>query len=132
MTCYSTARSWGERRWPGCGAFQSRPAPTTSTPLWRGSIMSGGSSCSRLWRTAIHESRFRQFVREGAVAPAFLLRAYGLRRRRATLIAQMIDLESRLADAAVEMFDKLVGAMFTRAKRRKDGNTRRRRRTSAA
>ncbi|TSD86107.1 Tn3 family transposase [Mycobacterium sp. KBS0706] len=69
---------------------------------------------------AIHESRFRQFVREGAVAPAFLLSAYGLRRRRATLVAQMIDLESRLADAAVEMFDKLVGAMFTRAKRRKE------------
>jgi TnpA family transposase len=69
---------------------------------------------------SIHESRFQQFVREGAVAPAFLLSAYGLRRRRATLIAQMIDLESRLGDAAVEMFDKLVGAMFTRAKRRKE------------
>ena len=32
----------------------------------------------------------------------------------------MIDLESRLADAAVEMFDKLVASMFTRAKRRKE------------
>ena len=32
---------------------------------------------------AIHENRFRQFVREGAVAPAFLLSDYGPRRRRA-------------------------------------------------
>nr|WP_172687275.1 Tn3 family transposase [Ancylobacter novellus] len=69
---------------------------------------------------AIHENRFRQFVREGAVAPAFLLSDYGPRRRRATLVAQMIDLESQLADAAVEMFNKLVGSMFTRANRRKE------------
>lgn len=69
---------------------------------------------------AIHENRFRQFVREGAVAPASLLSAYGPRRRRATLVAQMIDLDATLSDAAVEMFDKLVGTMFTRAKRRKE------------
>lgn len=32
----------------------------------------------------------------------------------------MIDLEGRLADAAVEMFDKQIASMFTRAKRRKE------------
>ncbi|SDG57985.1 Tn3 family transposase [Thalassobaculum litoreum] len=69
---------------------------------------------------AIHKSRFRQFVREGAVAPASLLSAYGARRRRATLVAQMIDLETHLSDAAIEMYDKLVGMMFTRAKRLKE------------
>jgi len=36
---------------------------------------------------SIHERRFRQLVREGAVAPAFLLSDYSLRRRRATLAA---------------------------------------------
>jgi hypothetical protein len=71
-------------------------------------------------RDAIHENRFRQFAREGAVAPAFLLTEYSARRRRATLIAQMIERESTLSDAAVEMFDKLVGSMFTRAKKRKE------------
>jgi hypothetical protein len=68
----------------------------------------------------IHEHRFRQLVREGAVAPAFLLSDYSLRRRRATLTAQVIDLETRLSDTAVEMFDKLIGSLFTKANKRKE------------
>jgi len=59
---------------------------------------------------SIHEHRFR--VREGAVAPSFLLSDYSLRRRRATLTAQVIDLETRLADTAVAMFDKLIGSLL--------------------
>ena len=64
----------------------------------------------------IHERRFRQLVREGAVAPAFLLSDYSLRRRRATLAAAMVDLEARLADAAIEMFGKQTGLLFARAR----------------
>lgn len=66
---------------------------------------------------SVHEHRFRQFVREGAVAPAFLLSDYSAGRRRATLVASLVELETRLSDAAVEMFDKLVGSLFTRARR---------------
>lgn len=66
---------------------------------------------------AVHEHRFRQFAREGAAAPAFLLSDYSLGRRRATLVASLVDLEMRLSDAAVEMFDKLVGSLFSRARR---------------
>ena len=69
---------------------------------------------------SIHEHRFRQLVREGAVAPSFLLSDYSLRRRRATLTAQVIDLETRLADTAVEMFDKLIGSLFTKANKRRE------------
>ncbi|EDP62690.1 transposase Tn3 [alpha proteobacterium BAL199] len=65
----------------------------------------------------VHEYRFRQFVREGSVAPAFLLSDYAQNRRRATLAAVMLDLETRIADAAISMFDKLVGSLFTRARR---------------
>jgi hypothetical protein len=68
----------------------------------------------------VHERRFQQFVREGAVAPAFLLDEYGVRRRRATLVAQIIELETKLADAAIAMFDRLVGSLFTRARRRQE------------
>jgi hypothetical protein len=68
----------------------------------------------------VHERRFQQFVREGAVAPAFLLDEYGVRRRRATLVAQIIELEAKLADAAIAMFDRLVGGLFTRARRRQE------------
>ncbi|MBP8062250.1 MAG: Tn3 family transposase [Brevundimonas sp.] len=64
----------------------------------------------------VHERRFRQLVREGAVAPAFLLSDYSVRRRRATLAAQLIDLEARLSDAAVQMFDKQVGELFAKAR----------------
>jgi TnpA family transposase len=66
---------------------------------------------------AVHEHRFRQFVREGIAAPAFLLSDYAASRRQATLVANLIDAETRLSDAAVEIFDKLVGSLFTRAKR---------------
>ena len=64
----------------------------------------------------VHERRFRKLVREGAVAPAFLLSDYSGRRRRATLAAQVIDLEARLSDAAVQMFDKQVGELFASAR----------------
>ena len=66
---------------------------------------------------AIPEFRFAQFVREGGAAPAFLLSDYSVNRRRATLTAAVIDLEARLADAAIQMFDRLIGGMFTRARR---------------
>lgn len=61
--------------------------------------------------------RFGQFVREGAVVPPFLLADYTANRRRATLAAAIIDLEARLADAAIVMFERLIGGIFTRAKR---------------
>lgn len=66
---------------------------------------------------AIPEFRFAQFVREGGVAPAFLLSDYSVNRRRATLSAAVIDLESKLADGAIQMFDRLIGGLFTRARR---------------
>ena len=66
---------------------------------------------------AIPEFRFAQFVREGGVAPAFLLSDYSVNRRRATLTAATIDLETKLADASIQMFDRLIGGMFTRARR---------------
>lgn len=66
----------------------------------------------------VHAHRFRQLVREGAVAPAFLLSDYSERRRRATITAQLIDLERHLADAAITMFNKQTGLLFARAKAR--------------
>ena len=68
----------------------------------------------------IHERRFDQYAREGAVAPAFLLSGYSVGRRRATIVAQLIDLERRLNDAAVDMFDKMVGSLFAKGRRGRD------------
>ena len=64
----------------------------------------------------IHERRYRQLLREAAVAPAFLLSDYSLRRRRATLAVAVIDLGARLSDAAIEMFGKQTGLLFAKAR----------------
>lgn len=77
----------------------------------------------------VHEHRFEQLVREGQVAPAFLLSDYSLRRRRATLAAAMLDMEARLADAAIEMFDKQTGLLFAKAKAARTAAMMRRRAT---
>jgi TnpA family transposase len=65
----------------------------------------------------IHERRFRQLVREGAVAPAYMIDRFSRLRRRATLAAQVLELQVRLTDAAVDLFDKLVGSLFAKGKR---------------
>src|SRR3546814_1562675 len=64
----------------------------------------------------IHADRFRQYVREGRASPAYMIERYIPSRRRATLVAFLLDLEERLTDNALEMADKLIGSIFTRAK----------------
>nr|WP_306286604.1 DUF4158 domain-containing protein [Sphingomonas sp. Ant20] len=66
----------------------------------------------------IHADRFRQYVREGRASPAYMIERYIPSRRRATLVAFLLDLEERLTDNALEMADKLIGSIFTRAKKR--------------
>jgi TnpA family transposase len=66
----------------------------------------------------IHPERWTQIVREGDVTPAWLVADFGARRRRATLVAQAIMLEQTLTDAAVTMFNKLIGRLFARASTR--------------
>lgn len=64
----------------------------------------------------VHPARRHQFVREGRLSPAYLIARYTVPRRRAILVALLVDLEARLIDAALDMADKLIGAMFRRAK----------------
>jgi TnpA family transposase len=66
----------------------------------------------------IHPERWTQIVREGDVTPAWLVADFGVRRRRATLVAQAITLEQTLTDAAVTMFNKLIGRLFAQANTR--------------
>ncbi len=73
-------------------------------------------------QAGIHPERWTQIVREGDVTPAWLVADFGARRRGATLVAQTITLEQTLTDAAVTMFNKLIGRLFARA------NTRRKKR----
>ena len=64
----------------------------------------------------IHPDRYHQLVREGRTSPAYMIERYTQPRRRATLVSHLIDLEERLTDAVIEMADKLIGGVFSRAK----------------
>ncbi|HEY0933173.1 MAG TPA: DUF4158 domain-containing protein, partial [Trebonia sp.] len=64
----------------------------------------------------IHGDRLSQLVREGHASDAHQLGRYATHRRRAILAATVLDLESRLTDAALEMADKLIGGMFAKAR----------------
>ena len=65
----------------------------------------------------IHESRFRQLIREGRISDAHQIARYAALRRRAILVASVIDLEAGLTDAALDMADKLIGGLFARARK---------------
>jgi TnpA family transposase len=64
----------------------------------------------------IHEERLRQFVREGHASDAHQLGRYAAHRRRAILVATVLDLEMALTDAVLDMADKLVGGFFAKAR----------------
>ncbi len=64
----------------------------------------------------VHEDRLQQFVREGQASDAHQLGRYSEHRRRAILVATMLDLETRLTDAVLDMADKLIGGLFAKAR----------------
>ena len=68
----------------------------------------------------IHPILLSKFAREGAVAPTHLLKDFGERRRIATLAAQMSEISIILTDASIAMFERLIGQLFTRSKRKQD------------
>ena len=67
----------------------------------------------------VHEERLRQLVREGQATDAHQLGRYAAPRRRAILIATVLDLEARLTDAVLDMADKLIGGLFAKARNAK-------------
>lgn len=64
----------------------------------------------------IHEDRLQQFVREGHASDAHQLGRYAEHRRRAILVATMLDFETRLTDTVLDMADKLIGGLFAKAR----------------
>jgi TnpA family transposase len=68
----------------------------------------------------IHAERLRKLAREGARFTAQHLRMLSLLRRRATLVATVLDTTVRLTDDGVALFDRAVGRMFRRAEVREE------------
>lgn len=63
----------------------------------------------------VHPERLRKLAREGARLAAQHLRALSPLRRRAALVATVLDATTRLTDEGVGLFDRAVGRMFRRA-----------------
>jgi TnpA family transposase len=63
----------------------------------------------------VHPERLRKLAREGARFTAQHLRALSPLRRRATMVATVLDTITRLTDDTVALFDRAVGRMFRRA-----------------
>ena len=59
-------------------------------------------------------------IREGRISDAHQIGRYAAHRRRAILVAILIDLEARLTDALLDMADKLIGGLFARARKAKE------------
>ena len=68
----------------------------------------------------VHPERLRKLAREGGRFTAQHLRMLSPLRRRATLVATVLDATMRLTDDGVAVFDRSVGRMFRRAEAREE------------
>jgi hypothetical protein len=73
-----------------------------------------------LRRGRIHPDRWDQLVREGAVTPSWLAEDFNAGRRQSLIAAQLIELASKLTDATITMFCRLIARLFTKTKARQD------------
>ena len=64
----------------------------------------------------IHPARLSRLVDEGAIMTAQHIVDLEPVRRTAILVAQVAELETRLADATLAMFEKYMGSLFTKAR----------------
>jgi TnpA family transposase len=71
-------------------------------------------------RGRIHPDRWAQLVREGAVTPSWLADDFNAGRRHALIAAQLIELISKLTDATITMFCRMIALLFTKSKARQD------------
>jgi len=71
-------------------------------------------------RGRIHPDRWAQLVREGAVTPSWLADDFNAGGRQALIAAQLIELISKLTDATITMFCRLIALLFTKSKARQD------------
>ena len=66
----------------------------------------------------VHQARLARLAREAGRTTVRHIAGYERRRRHATLVAAALDLAADLTDQAVDLFDRLVGAMFRKAEGR--------------
>ncbi|MGO8846234.1 MAG: Tn3 family transposase [Methylocella sp.] len=66
----------------------------------------------------VHQARLAQLVREANRTTVQNLAGFERQRRHAALVALSLDLAADLTDKAIDLFDRLIGAMFRKAEAR--------------
>jgi TnpA family transposase len=66
----------------------------------------------------VHQARLAQLAREAGRTTAQHIANYERQRRRATLVAIALELGAALTDQAIDLFERLVGTMFSKAETR--------------
>jgi hypothetical protein len=66
----------------------------------------------------VHQARLAQLAREAGRTTVQHVAGYERQRRHATLVATSLSVAASLTDAAIDLFDRLVGAMFRKAEGR--------------
>jgi hypothetical protein len=66
----------------------------------------------------VHQGRLAQLAREAGRTTVQHIAGYERQRRHATLVAVTLDLIADLTDQAIDLFDRLVGAMFRKVEGR--------------
>jgi TnpA family transposase len=66
----------------------------------------------------VHQARLARLAREAGRTTVQHIAGYERGRRHATLVAAALDITADLTDAALDLFDRLVGAMFRKAEGR--------------
>ena len=66
----------------------------------------------------VHQARLAQLAREAGRTTAQHLAGYERQRRHATLVAITLELGAALTDQAIDLFERLVGTMFSKAETR--------------
>ena len=80
--------------------------------------MCARSASSRGRGHRVHQARLAQLAREAGRTTVQHIAGYERQRRHATLVAISLDLSASLTDQAIDLFDRLVGAMFRKAEGR--------------
>jgi TnpA family transposase len=70
------------------------------------------------WARRVHQNRLVQIAREGANTDVAHLRALGVERRFATLVAVVLDTTTSLIDETLEMHEQFLGRQFKKAERK--------------
>ena len=65
----------------------------------------------------LHQNHLVRLAREGAQTTVYHLKDFEVERRRATLVAILLDTQATLIDEILDLHDRMIGSAFAKAKR---------------